>query len=286
MESSNIFEKLKKLQTILVNKYECEGLKEEAPKQLDAQEELLSRLKKEFIVENSDYEEVKNKVSALKLELDEAIKSRESGEKAMDSITTHREYEALEKQILEATDKENEIRKELQKEEKTLAELSETIKDNESLISSTEADINEARDNLKKEIDGYKKDLEKLKKKEDAITPGIDAEIIFKFERIIQRNSKGIVAVKGIVCDGCHMILPAQFANEVHNDEKILFCPYCSRILYYEEDDENTSNYFQMEDAGSLAGLDEDEDSEDQDLLGEDMDEEGEDSERALDYED
>lgn len=106
MESSNIFEKLKKLQTILVNKYECEGLKEEAPKQLDAQEELLSRLKKEFIVENSDYEEVKNKVSALKLELDEAIKSRESGEKAMDSITTHREYEALEKQIKEATEKE------------------------------------------------------------------------------------------------------------------------------------------------------------------------------------
>ena len=39
-------------------------------------------------------------------ELEEAMKSREDGEKGMDNITTHREYEALEKQINEAKIKE------------------------------------------------------------------------------------------------------------------------------------------------------------------------------------
>ena len=129
METTEIFERLKTLQNILVQKYDLEAKIEEAPKQLSSQEELLSRLKKEFIVKNADYETIKDKVLKLRAELEEAIKSREAGEKGMDNITTHREYEALEKQILEATDKENEIRKELQIEEKSLEETKENLKD-------------------------------------------------------------------------------------------------------------------------------------------------------------
>ena len=120
MATQDIFEKLKKLQTILVKKYDLEQKKEEAPKQLSSQEELLARMKKEYIEKNNEYEEVKTKVGQLKLDLDEAVKSREKGEKGMDDIQTHREYEALEKQISEATEKENEVRKDLQKEEKLL----------------------------------------------------------------------------------------------------------------------------------------------------------------------
>lgn len=278
MQITEVLDKLKKLQDILAQKYELEAKINELPKSLDGRNESLDRFKKEFIEKNAEYEAEKDKILKLKVELDEAQALRESGEKDMDSITTHREYEALDKQIAEASEKEQNIRKELQKEEKVLAELSENIKETESLINSTETEVNEAKENLNKQIEGYKKDLDKLSKKEDAITPGIEPEIIFKFQRIIQRNSKGIVAVRGIVCDGCHMILPAQFANEVHQGEKILFCPYCSRILYYEEDDSNSSEFLTMDDAGSLTDFDE-EDDEDQDLLDEGMENEDEDGE-------
>ena len=84
MATQDIFEKLKKLQTILVKKYELEQKKEEAPKQLSSQEELLARMKKEYIEKNNEYEEVKSVVAQLKFDLDEAVKSREKGEKGMD----------------------------------------------------------------------------------------------------------------------------------------------------------------------------------------------------------
>ncbi|MDE6719609.1 MAG: nucleic acid-binding protein, partial [Treponemataceae bacterium] len=106
--------------------------------------------------------------------------------------------------------------------------------------------------------------LSALEKKESAIAPGLDQEIVYKFQRIIQRNSEGIVAVKGGVCGGCHMILPAQFANEVHDGEKILFCPYCSRILFYQETKEDEEEYFAMNDAGSLLDLDDEFDDDDE----------------------
>ena len=70
------------------------------------------------------------------------------------------------------------------------------------------------------------------------------------------------------------MILPANFANQVREGEDINFCPYCSRILYYEEvSEDQQEDYFDIGAAGSLAGLDEDFDDEDSEY-NEDEDEE------------
>jgi Zn-ribbon protein, possibly nucleic acid-binding len=75
----------------------------------------------------------------------------------------------------------------------------------------------------------------------------------FYFLRIIRNKmGLGIVAIKGNVCMGCHMILPAQFSNNVRLGEEFVFCPYCSRILYYEESSEGEELFFDTEDSGAL----------------------------------
>ena len=281
MEMTEVFDKLKSLQDVLVEKYDLEKKIESSPKQLDSQDELLARLKKEYIEKNKSYEEVKATVEHLKRELAEAEASRESGEKSMDTITSHREYEALDKQISEATEKEEAVRKDLQREEKKLAELDEALKADAAMISSQESDLNQSKSELSKQIDDYKAQLENLGAQEAEITPGLDQEIVYKFQRIIQRNSEGIVAVKNGVCTGCQMILPGQFANEVRDGEKILFCPYCSRILFYQEvaSDESV-DFSNLAETGSLADFedefaderddDENEDGETENELDED----------------
>ena len=269
---SKIFDNLEKLQGILSEKHQVLAKLEEVPKQLGSQEELLARQKKEYIEKNQKYEILKEKIDGIKEELEEAVKLREEGEKGMDNISTHREYEALEKQISEAGAKEAELRKELQKEEKAFAELDESVKADEALIKSSEKSLNESRASLDKEAGSLKKELAALEKKEAALAPNIDPEIKYKFERIIQRNNEGIVNVRNGVCGGCHMILPAQFANEVRDENEILFCPYCSRILRWQETrDGEEETYFTMEDAGSLADLDDDDllDDDDEDIESE-----------------
>jgi DNA-directed RNA polymerase subunit M/transcription elongation factor TFIIS len=54
--------------------------------------------------------------------------------------------------------------------------------------------------------------------------------------------------------------------------EEFIFCPYCSRILYYEESAEDEENFFDTEDTGSLSDLDDI----DEDEFEEDDDEEEE----------
>ena len=296
MVTTEVFENLKSLQEILVQKYELEGKKSDAPKQLSNQEDLLAKTQKEFIEQKSNYDATQEKVTQLKAQLEEAVKSREEGEKGVANSTTHREYEALEKQITEAKLLEEQVRKDLQHEEKDLAELNERLKNSEELISFQEKELNDSRNSLDKEINSYNKKLDELKTQEDKVTKNINKiyskeenaelkaqEILFKFERIIQRNSEGIVAVRNGVCTGCHMILPANFANEVREGEDINFCPYCSRILYYEEvSEDQQEDYFDMGVAGSLAGLDDDFDDED----SEERDDEDEDIKSEFDDED
>ena len=274
------------MQEILVQKYELEGKKNDAPKQLSNQEDLLAKTQKEFIELKSNYDATQEKVTQLKTQLDEAVKSREEGEKGVANSTTHREYEALEKQISEAKLLEEQVRKDLQKEEKDLAELNERLKNTEESIKFNESELNTSRESLNKELSSYDNKLAKLKVEEDKVTKNINdiyskeenaelkaQEILFKFQRIIQRNSEGIVSVRNGVCSGCHMILPANFANEVREGEDINFCPYCSRILYYEEvSEDQQEDYFDIGAAGSLSGLDEDFEDEDSEY-GEDEDE-------------
>ena len=253
-----VFDNLKKLQEGLAEKYALENEIVEAPKRLDSQEELLARLKKEFIEKNTEYEQVKSKVGSLRTELAEVESAREKSEKGMDDITTHREYEALDKEIKDATEKAHALRKDLEIEEKTLAELNDTLKMNQEMIQSQETDLAESRASLENEIAQQKAHLSELEQKEKDCSQDIDPEIIFKFKRIVKSKNEGIVAVKGKVCDGCHMILPAQFANDVHAGDKIVFCPYCSRILFYEEMEGDEEQYYQIDETGNLVDGDDD----------------------------
>ena len=279
MTMDNIFEKLRLLQDILSQKIVLEQTIQEIPKLLLTQEELLARLKRTFIEKNQDYDKAKNAEMEFRKLLFEAESHRESAEKNMDLISTQREYEALDKEIRDAAEKEHQFRKDLQREERIISDLDEQMRQSSALIEQQEADLAERRKGIEEEIKTKKAQADALIEEEKSLTTDMDPEILFKFERIIRNKmGRGIVAIKGGVCLGCHMILPAQFANDVRLGKEIVFCPYCSRILFYEESEHGEEEFFDIEDTGSLSDLD--------DIDEEDYDEDDEEEEKVnIDYE-
>lgn len=257
MLMEEVYDRLREFQEILTKRVEIEKEVEDIPKALVAQEELLSRLRKTYIEKHEAFVAAEALVKDLRGQLTEAEAAREAAEKQMDSISTQREYEALNKEIRDATDREHQLRKDLQKEERNLAEVEEAMRRDESMIKLQEGEISEKSTKINAERDSKVSEIEKLRKDETRVSSGIEKDVIFKFERIIRsKQGKGIVSVKGYVCNGCHMILPAQFVNEVRSGNRIIFCPYCSRILYYEEsDDEGGDQLFVDIEAGSLSDL-------------------------------
>ncbi|WP_020613656.1 zinc ribbon domain-containing protein [Sediminispirochaeta bajacaliforniensis] len=252
----DVFSKLKSLQEVLSKKFEIEQEIRDIPKVLNTKTELLNRLKKSYVEKNGQVEETKEQIRRLRIRLDDAEHQREGYEKQMDQISTQREYEALDKEIKDATEKEQHLRKEILRQEKELEELSYSLEQEESMIRQQEEELHAEQERIELESEDKRILLRELEKEEQEISPGLDEEILFKFERIIRSKAGlGIVPVKDSVCTGCHMMLPAQFENDVRSGENILFCPYCSRILFYEEEEIATGDFVTEEDSGSLTDL-------------------------------
>src|SRR6056297_3467480 len=108
-------EKLKVLQDILSRKYTLEQEIEELPRTLATKKELVSRLKKSFLEKNEKFEESRRRVADLRVRLQEAESDREKYESQMDQISTAREYDALEKEIRDASEREQQFRRDLQR---------------------------------------------------------------------------------------------------------------------------------------------------------------------------
>jgi predicted nucleic acid-binding Zn-ribbon protein len=281
----DLIEKLKNLQDILSQKFEIEAEIRDIPKSLATKTELVNRLKKTYIDKNSQYEQIKLRIKGLKEKMREAEEGRERLEGQMDAIKTQREYEALDKEIRDASEKELQSRKDLQKEEKALEEMAVSLEKEESLIKEQEDEIEQEQAKIKSEIDSRKRQLSQLEKDEAKISEGLDADILFKFERIIRNKAgSGIVSLKRGVCSGCHMILPMQFVNDVRllssmdrqvEGSELKSCPYCSRVLFFQEDGEEV---FYQEPSEGIFDMDdiEDEDEEDYSEDEELDDEEGE----------
>jgi len=153
------------------------------------------------------------------------------------------------------------------------------MKQSQALIDQQEADLAERRKSIEMEVASKLAQMKELSEEEKKLSSDLDPDILFKFERIIRNKmGRGIVALKNGVCMGCHMILPAQFANNVRLGEEIVFCPYCSRILFYEESETGEEEFFNDEDSGSLLDLD--------DIEDDDFEEDEEEEERVnIDYE-
>ncbi len=278
MVVQDVIERLRSLQSVLSEKFRIESEIQDLPRALSTKIELVSRLKRSYIEKNAHYEEIKNRIRDLRLQMEEAERDREKHEQQMDQIKTQREYEALDKEIREASEREQNLRKDVQREEKVLAETSAELEREEQMIQSQEQELSEEQEKIKQDIESREQQLAELEAEEKELTPGLEDDLLFKFERIIRsKEGEGIVSLRKGVCTGCQMILSNQFVNDVRRGDEIRFCPYCSKIVFYLGEDEAL---YQSNDSEGLVDLmDEFADMDDDDELpGKRLSEDDEDS--------
>jgi predicted nucleic acid-binding Zn-ribbon protein len=273
MTTDAIFDRLRALQDVLTRKIELEREITDIPKTLDSNEEMIHRLKQKYIDDDQVYVLVKQEEADTRNRLLITQGEREKSEKKMDDTTSLREVEALTKEIAEAQKKEDALQKELREVEERSRAMNEELSQQKIEMDILSQELDERKQGIEDELKDRQTKLDEVTNEEKVLEEGIDPELKFKFERIIRKKGgQGIVAVRGRehpVCQGCHMILPVQFAADVRRGEKIQSCPYCSSILYYEDVVENEdTDFLDDSEAGSLADLDDiDDDIDEEDEL-------------------
>jgi len=155
----------------------------------------------------------------------------------LSAIKTNKEYTAkiteieglkadkslIEEKILNSYDQTDACKQETEKEKDILKQEEEKYLQEKKEI---EAKV--------KEIEAEVKDLEG---KRNEITPQIDMTTLSRYEKILNnKDGQAIVPIKGSSCGGCYMNVPPQVINEVKMHVKMIFCEFCARMLYLEED--------------------------------------------------
>ncbi len=241
MEGLDI-KKLKELQLVFGRKIEVAAKMDELPSNLATKRELLHRIQKNWSQNNERYSQIQKELSTARVELQEAEQMRERSEMRMGEISTQREYETLEKEIRAISDREIKVKDFIAQLEHELEQHKERVEREKELIKVQEEELKTEEQRVKKDTQHYQEMQEKLGRDESKIVSFFDEEFLYKFQRIIKSlEGEGVVPLVNNVCSGCHMILPQSFANAVRQNQEILFCPYCSKVLYYVAD-ENASN--------------------------------------------
>jgi len=83
------------------------------------------------------------------------------------------------------------------------------------------------------EIEELSLGLDEARTKRETLAAELDANLRRQYETILSRKrGQAVVEVRGGTCDGCHMRIAPQLANEIHRNTRVISCPSCHRILY------------------------------------------------------
>ncbi len=238
-----VFEKLKELQGILMEEFEIEADIENIPKELNTLKRRFQRVERSIKENDQNLTRQEGNVKRLEKEKEELNSNKKKYEGQISLIKTQREYEAITSEIAQIQEKLEAINEEQANALAEIDEMKKGLEEQKELHAELKTTIEGLEKDVKKGLGDKGKELEKCMKKKEKISAGLDEEIVYKFEKIVKKKDGiGIVSIRNNVCMGCNMILPPQFVNDVRREERIIFCPNCSRILYFfdekPEDDE------------------------------------------------
>jgi predicted nucleic acid-binding Zn-ribbon protein len=217
---------------IAVLRKDCEALQIDVRRQQETVSALEQRLEEHKarvldLRKQADSREVKIKG------LEEDIKRFQT---QLYGVGDQREYDAMKQQI---KDKETGIS---QLEDEELEELTQ-IDEVKALMKDIEAQIAEERGRLeaiRAEVDGqtkkYEEELAGLERERVEVRANIDPPILASYERLVAGKGNALVAVRNRICQGCHTLVPMQIWSEVMQEDRIVYCHSCGRMIYYEPD--------------------------------------------------
>lgn len=192
--------------------------------------EQAEQIKTELEALESEKRQLENDISAMQ-------EQKKHNEEKLYAVTTNKEYDAVTLEI-------ETVIKGIDEAETKVLELIEQIEDCTEKQQAIAAKLEEVQNDYQTQSADLQKKIElnadkegQLKQERKTIATRVPAQHLRHYERV--RTSKGgltLVAVVRGACGGCYTQIPPQRMMEVRDQDKIIACESCGRILYWKEE--------------------------------------------------
>jgi len=146
-----------------------------------------------------------------------------------------KEYVAAQREI-------DTTRESVQTREAEMTKLVDAVKAKEKLLADRDTDVQALRDSIAKDgevargkMDELEAKIAVLKTERDKIATGVRADVLKRYGAIRMRRGLAVVAVRNGTCTGCNMNMPPQLYNTLQRGTSLETCPYCHRMIYWDE---------------------------------------------------
>jgi predicted nucleic acid-binding Zn-ribbon protein len=226
-----------KLQTVEQQIEEAQKEQLAYPLELERLQELLRAQQERQEEEKRRIEELEKERVAMEGELElESERIKRSQLKLLE-IKTNKEYQALLQEIEGGKNRNS------QREEEIIGMLEQIDQFKADYVSTVEraqkerGAIEDETTKVKEQMVKVEQDIAHWYQAREEIVKGLDPEHLKRYNTLKEkRNGIAIVLVKNEGCQGCFVNIPPQMYNEVQQHKKIILCPNCNRILYWENE--------------------------------------------------
>ncbi len=168
----------------------------------------------------AEVKDIKTKISKYSLQLNE--------------VKTNKQYSSLLKEIEEAKNKVDTLEEEIISEMITADEIEEEIKAANQKYQETQEKFSKEKQTLQQKKKELEEKKAKLIQEKEELNPTIPSDQISLYQRIsAKKNGIALSPVNDDFCSMCHVRIRPQVLNELKEQEKLILCENCGRILFW-----------------------------------------------------
>jgi hypothetical protein len=140
------------------------------------------------------------------------------------------EIEMCKEAVFKIEDQELDLMEQTELGQKEVGRATQAANEAKKLVADQIAHLNAREENLKQE-------LAELQVNRERLAAAVDESARSRYERLVKSKGENVVVgVSHGVCGGCHMRVPAQILVSCQQQQEIVSCTNCGRILYYTRD--------------------------------------------------
>jgi predicted nucleic acid-binding Zn-ribbon protein len=142
----------------------------------------------------------------------------------------NQEIENCKAAIFKIEDEEISLMEEAEAGQKEVVKATQAAAEAKKLVDDQITQLGAREQNLKKE-------LAELEANREELANAVDEDVRARYERLFKHKGENVVVgIQHGVCGGCHMKVPPQILLSCRQQQELVTCSNCGRILYYSRD--------------------------------------------------
>lgn len=229
-------ETLMNLQQIEIQKMEVQKILDDVAAKIEGLDKELNDFAKSISKEKDALDGLKEQYRDLEEQVRVNTALIAKTEEKRRSVKTNKEYQSLIKEEEQLRTRKTQIEDEMLECMSEMEGLSEKIQSQEEEFRQVDDQVTSDKKAVAKEASDSESRINDLAREVASVEADLTPELLKAFARVKKMSSDGkaLAPVRNSICLGCHMNIPPQMYNELQRFDSLKLCPFCNRILYWD----------------------------------------------------